>query len=51
MIKIKVLNGEHKGKIGIVTGTFWASNVVTVRLEDGNEHFYKLNEVDYLATN
>ena len=35
--KVKVIYGEYKGKIGIVTGMFWGANIALIKTDDGEE--------------
>lgn len=35
--KVKVIHGEHKGKVGIVTGMFWGANTTLIKTDDGEE--------------
>lgn len=35
--KVKIIHGEHKGKVGIVTGMFWGSNTALIKTDDGEE--------------
>lgn len=30
MEQVKIINGQHKGKTGTLTGIFWGSNIATV---------------------
>lgn len=43
--KVKVIHGEHKGKIGIVTGMFWGANTALIQTDDGEEIAVKPNEI------
>lgn len=43
--KVKVIHGEHKGKIGVVTGMFWGANTALVKTEDGEEISVRPNEI------
>ena len=35
--KVKVIHGEHKGKVGVVTGMFWGANRALIKMNDGEE--------------
>lgn len=44
-IRAKVIHGEHKGKIGIVTGIFWAANTAIIKTDSGEEISVKPIEI------
>lgn len=48
MKKARIISGEHKGKIGKVSGFFWGANSCLVSFEDGTEHGFKPCEVDFI---
>lgn len=33
--KVKIIHGEHNGKVGVVTGVFWGANTVLVKTDNG----------------
>lgn len=35
--KVKVIHGEHKDKVGVVTGMFWGANVALIKTDNGEE--------------
>lgn len=37
ILKVKVIQGEHKGKVGVVTGMFWGANMALIKTDDGEE--------------
>ena len=43
--KVEVIYGEHKGKIGVVTGMFWGANTALVKTEYGEEIAVRPNEI------
>lgn len=43
--KVEVIYGEHKGKIGVVTGMFWGANTALIKTDDGEEIAVKPNEI------
>lgn len=43
--KVEVIYGEHKGKVGIVTGMFWGANTALIKTDDGEEIAVKPNEI------
>ena len=45
IIRAKVIHGEHKGKIGIVTGIFWAANTAIIKTDGGEEISVKPIEI------
>lgn len=44
-IRVKVIHGDHKDKVGTLTGMFWAANVAQIQLDDGEEITVKLIEI------
>lgn len=44
--KVKIISGEHKGKIGEVKNNFWASGICIIKLEDGEEVDVRHNEIE-----
>ena len=44
-IRAKVIHGEHKGKIGIVTGIFWAANIAIIKTDSDEEISVKPIEI------
>ena len=45
IIRAKVIHGEHKGKIGIVTGIFWATNTEIIKTDGGEEIYVPIEIV------
>lgn len=43
--KVKIIHGEHKGKVGVVTGVFWGANTAVIKTDDGEEIVVKPIEV------
>ena len=43
--KVKVLHGEHKGKVGVVTGMFWGANTALIKTDDGEEIAVRPNDI------
>lgn len=35
--KVKVIYGQHKGKVGVVTGVFWGANTALIKTDNGEE--------------
>ena len=44
-IRVKVIHGDYKGKIGTLAGMFWAANVAQIQLDDGKEIVVKPIEI------
>lgn len=44
-IKVKVICGKNKDKIGILTGVFWGANVATIKTDNGDEISVKPIEI------
>lgn len=36
-IRVKVIHGDHKDKLGTLIGMLWVANVAQVKLDDGEE--------------
>lgn len=47
--KVKVTHGEHKGKVGVVTGMFWGANTALIKTDDGEEIVVKPIEITTMA--
>lgn len=47
--KVEVIYGEHKGKIGVVTGMFWGANTTLIKTDDGEEIAVRPNEIITIA--
>ena len=45
MKKIMILNGEHKGEVGTLTGMYWGAGMCTVCLKSGVEYSCKIKDV------
>lgn len=43
--KVKIIHGEHKGKVGVVTGMFWGADTALIKTDDGEEIAVKPNEI------
>lgn len=43
--RVKVIYGQHKGKVGIITGMFWAANAAIIMTESGEEISVKPIEI------
>ena len=43
--KVLVLHGEHKGKIGILTGMYWGVGMCTVQFDDETEYGFKMKDI------
>ena len=43
--KVKVIYGQHKGKVGVVTGVFWGANTALVKTDDGEEIAVRPNDI------
>lgn len=43
--KVEVIYGEHKGKIGVITGMFWGANTTLIKTDDGEEIVVRPNEI------
>lgn len=35
--KVRVINGEHTGKVGVVTSMFWGCNIALITTDDGED--------------
>lgn len=45
-MKVIILHGEHKNKIGTVQGMFWYSNVCVVKFDnDDSMYSFKMDDV------
>ena len=44
-MRVKVIHGEHKDKVGTLTGIFWAANTAQIQLDDGDKITVKLSEI------
>lgn len=47
--KVKVIHGEHKGKVGIVTGMFWGANTALIQMDNGKEIAVKPIEITTIS--
>ena len=47
--KVKVIQGDHKGKVGIVTGILWASNITLIKTDDGED--ISVKPIDVITIN
>lgn len=36
-IRVKVIHGKHKDKIGTLIGIFWGANVANIKTDNGEE--------------
>lgn len=43
--KVEVIYGEHKDKIGVVTGMFWGTNTALIKTDDGEEITVRPNDI------
>ena len=48
MPQVKVLKGEHKGKILDTTGICWVDDTVTCRLEEGGYCQFNFDDVEVI---
>lgn len=44
--KVKVIHGQYKGRVGILTGVFWAANVALIKTENDEEIAVNLSEIE-----
>lgn len=47
--KVKVIHGEHEGKVGVVTGMFWGINTALIMTDDGEEISVKPIEITTIS--
>ena len=47
--KVKVIHGEHKGKVGVVIGMFWGANTALIKTVDGEEIAVKPIEITTIS--
>lgn len=44
-IRVKVIHGKHKDKIGTLIGIFWGANIANIKTDNGEEISVKPIEI------